>query len=186
MFADLNRHARSASQRHRVLYDHRDDDSGIARLVVMRSDFFRGVVEMERSSLGPITQTLHALALYNATQSLFAGLQYEDLETAANKVVTTGSWSATSSQYGRRCGRAEYQQATSEPSSSTATASHCTRSDGRGTHSCRVKNRAHGSKAVEGLSKIDWSRANVELWEAVPWWAAESRSQATTSFSPQM
>ena len=85
MFADLNRHAVRPARSIGVLYDHRDDDSGIARLIVIRSEFFRSVVEMERSTLSPRARKLFTLsAMYGATQSLLAGLQFQAVEEAAD------------------------------------------------------------------------------------------------------
>src|SRR4051794_2812423 len=69
MFADLNRHAVRPSKSIGVLYDHRDDLAALTRLMVLRSDLFRGMVEMERSTLSPGSSKLFTLsALYGATQ----------------------------------------------------------------------------------------------------------------------
>ena len=85
MFADLNRHAVRPARSIGVLYDHRDENSGIARLIVIRSEFFRSVVEMERSTLSPRARKLFTLsAMYGATQSLLAGLQFQAVEEAAD------------------------------------------------------------------------------------------------------
>ena len=78
MFADLNRHAVRPAKSIGVLYDHRDDDSGIARLIVINSAFFRAVVEMERSTLSSRSRKLFTLsALYGATQSLLLGRRFD-------------------------------------------------------------------------------------------------------------
>lgn len=167
MFADLNRHAVRPAKSIGVLYDHRDDDSGIARLVVMRSDFFRGVVEMERSSLSARSRKLFTLsALYNATQSLLAGLQYEDLEAAANKA--RDYWELVSDQFpvwqDVRAGRISAGDVRTEFIHSHGIALHAL---GRAGNTLLLQSEEPRTwvSAVEGLSKIDWSRANVELWE---------------------
>lgn len=167
MFADLNRHAVRPARSIGVLYDHRDDDSGIARLVVMRSDFFRGIVEMERSSLSARSRKLFTLsALYNSTQSLLAGLQYEDLETAAGKA--RAYWELVSDQFpiwqDVRTGKVSASEVRTEFIHSHGIALHAL---GRAGNTLLLESDDPNSwgKAVKGLSDIDWSRANVELWE---------------------
>src|SRR5262249_16985097 len=51
MFADLNRYAIRPSKSIGVLYDHRDERSKLAKMVVLRSPVFRDVVEMEKTTL---------------------------------------------------------------------------------------------------------------------------------------
>lgn len=167
MFADLNRHAVRPAKSIGVLYDHRDDDSGIARLVVMKSEFFRGIVEMERSSLSARSRKLFTLsALYNATQSLLAGLQYEDLETAAGKARSY--WELVSDQFPIwqevRSGRISASEVRTEFIHSHGIALHALGRAGN-TLLLESDNPTTWGTAVEGLSNIDWSRANVELWE---------------------
>ena len=97
MFADLNRHAVRPAKSIGILYDHRDDDSGVAKLVVINSDFFRSIVEMERSTLATRSRKLFTLsALYGATQSLLAGQQWDSIEDAAD--VARSYWEALALQ----------------------------------------------------------------------------------------
>lgn len=167
MFADLNRHAVRPAKSIGVLYDHRDDDSGIARLVVLNSDFYRGIVEMERSSLAARSRKLFTLsALYNATQSLLAGRQFASIQEAAE--YAQDFWEAAAEQFPiwdevRRGGlnagdvRADFIH-----------------SHGIALHALgRVGNRliqehpdrSTWSAQLTGLQAIDWSRSNTKLWE---------------------
>ena len=61
MFADLNRHAIRPSKSIGVLYDHRDEMSAIAKLVVVRSPFFSDLTEMETSNLSTRSRKLFTL-----------------------------------------------------------------------------------------------------------------------------
>jgi DNA sulfur modification protein DndB len=71
MFADLNRYAIRPARSLSVLYDHRDDDARLAKLIVARSTVFRDVVEMEKSTLSLRSQKLFTLsAIYTATTAL--------------------------------------------------------------------------------------------------------------------
>lgn len=84
MFADLNRHAIRPSRSLGLLYDHRDDKAKLAKLVVMGSDLFRDLVDMERSSLAPRSRKLFTLsAFHNACADLVAGLATGDLSDDA-------------------------------------------------------------------------------------------------------
>ncbi|GAF88655.1 unnamed protein product, partial [marine sediment metagenome] len=88
MFADLNRYAIRPSRSLGVLYDHRDDLAQLTRLVVLKSTFFRDIVEMERSTLSLRSRKLFTLsALYNGTSSLLDGLEIEDVEAGAQLAV---------------------------------------------------------------------------------------------------
>jgi DNA sulfur modification protein DndB len=84
MFADLNRHAIRPSKSIGILYDHRDERSEIARLVVMKSPLFREVVEMEKSTLSNGSRKLFTLsAIYSATKALLQGTEEETLDGKA-------------------------------------------------------------------------------------------------------
>lgn len=73
MFADLNRYAIRPSPSIGVLYDHRDENAELARLVVLKSPIFRDLVEMERSTLAVRSRKLFTLsAIYSATTALLA------------------------------------------------------------------------------------------------------------------
>jgi DNA sulfur modification protein DndB len=89
MFADLNRHAVRPARSIGILFDHRDDGATIARMVVQQSDFYRGLVDMEASSLSKGSAKLITLAaLYSATRHLLSGLQFETQEDAARTART--------------------------------------------------------------------------------------------------
>ncbi len=86
MFADLNRHAIRPSKSIGILYDHRDDRSEVARLVVLKSPLFREVVEMERSTLSRGSRKLFTLsAIYSATKALLQGVEDGSLEAQADR-----------------------------------------------------------------------------------------------------
>lgn len=87
MFADLNRYAIRPSSSIGVLYDQRDEMAKITRIVVMKSEFLRDVVELESTSLSPRSQKLFTLsAMYRATGALVSGREEssEELVELAN------------------------------------------------------------------------------------------------------
>lgn len=167
MFADLNRHAVRPAKSIGVLYDHRDDDSGIARLVVINSDFYRSVVEMERSTLSPRSRKLFTLsALYGATQSLLTGMQFADVSEAAD--AARAYWEMVADQF------PEWQAVRKGNMSAGEVRQEFIHSHGIALAAIgRVGNTlfCDNSKAdswepyISRLSTIDWTRANSGLWE---------------------
>lgn len=167
MFADLNRHAVRPARSIGVLYDHRDDDSGIARLIVINSEFFRTVVEMERSTLSPRSRKLFTLsALYGATQSLLGGLQFPDVNEAAN--MARSYWELVAEQI------PEWQAVRKGSMTAGEVRQDFIHSHGIALAAIgRVGNTLLNSSArpddwaprLAKLSSVDWSRANTTQWE---------------------
>ena len=84
MFADLNRYAIRPSRSLGLLYDHRNDKAKLARLVVMKSEIFRDIVDLEKSSLALRSRRLFTLsAFFNASADLVQDLATGDLEQDA-------------------------------------------------------------------------------------------------------
>jgi DNA sulfur modification protein DndB len=97
MFADLNRYAVRPARSLSVLYDHRDDKAMLAKMVVAQLPAFRGLVEMERSTLSPRSRRLFTLsAIYTATGSLLENLDVEEPEERAR--ISAGFWAGVTAQ----------------------------------------------------------------------------------------
>ena len=62
MFADLNKHAVRPSDSLSTLYDHRDPGSELARFVAMSVEGFKGMTEMEKSSISNRSVKLFTLS----------------------------------------------------------------------------------------------------------------------------
>lgn len=74
MFADLNRYSVRPSSSLGVLYDHRDLRAEIVRRVATQAESFKGLVEMERSTLALRSRRLFTLsAIHSATRELIRG-----------------------------------------------------------------------------------------------------------------
>lgn len=88
MFADLNRYAVRPTTSLGLLYDHRDEDALIAKEVVQRVPVFNGLTETERSTISNRSIKLFTLSgIYNATQSLLAGLELGSMEDKLETAV---------------------------------------------------------------------------------------------------
>jgi len=97
MFADLNRYSVRPSRSLSVLYDHRDDQALLARLVIGKVPGFDEIVEMERSSLSPRSKPLFTLsALYTATAALLADLDLEGSDERA--ALAARFWTSVAAQ----------------------------------------------------------------------------------------
>ncbi|WP_369055625.1 DNA sulfur modification protein DndB [Kineococcus terrestris] len=167
MFADLNRHAVRPAKSIGVLYDHRDDDSGIARLIVLKSDFFKTIVEMERSTLSARSRKLFTLsAVYNATQHLLAGLQYDALPEAAD--VARSYWEAVAVHIPEwnavRQGQVTAGEVRADFIHSHGIALHALGRVGN-TMLRESTEPKKWSRTLAKLKGLDWSRANTSLWE---------------------
>lgn len=81
MFADLNRYAVKPSPSLSILYDQRDDQAQITRLIIYSSPMFNDLVERERSSLSLRSRKLFTLsAVHAAVGSLLKGMTAESME----------------------------------------------------------------------------------------------------------
>ena len=168
MFADLNRHAVRPAKSLGVLYDHRDDDSGIVRLMVAESELFHTLVEKEASSLSAeVSQAVHpVLALSGHTVAPATGRLYETAEDAAR--AGRLYWEAVATFI------PEWEQVRQGKLSSGDVRSEFIHSHGIALHALgRVGSTVISesddpeiwAKALTGLESIDWSRRNARLWE---------------------
>lgn len=88
MFSDLNRHAVRPSRSLGLLYDHRSDLSKIAKLVALRSEAFKDVVELERSTLSERSRKLFTLsAIYSGCAALLESAEFTSSEDAAESCI---------------------------------------------------------------------------------------------------
>jgi DNA sulfur modification protein DndB len=167
MFADLNRHAIRPAKSIGVLYDHRDDESAVVRLVVLKSAFFRGVVETEKSNLSPRSGKLFTLsALYNATLSLFAGLDIDSIDTAAALARTY--WEEVARHF------PEWQQVSDRSVSAGEIRTEYLHSHGIVLHALgkvgnvllkQSREKDDWVPSLQKLDGIDWRRSNSKTWE---------------------
>lgn len=167
MFADLNRYAIRPSRSLSVLYDHRDEMSAIARLVVHRSPLFSDLTETESNNLAARSRKLFTLsALYGATKALLDGLDKLSFEQKVD--VASNYWSVVAEQF------PEWHQVHAGEVSAGEVRRDFIHTHGIVLHSLgRVGNSllqgkqdpATWNRKLKKLSGLDWRRANTELWE---------------------
>lgn len=167
MFADLNRHAVRPAKSIGVLYDHRDDDSGIARLIVLKSDFFRSLVEVEASTLSARSRKLFTLsALYRGTQELMHGQRFDSIDQPAD--AAREYWETVAGlipEWGLvREGKLSAGDSRAEFIHSHGIALHALGKVGS-TVLQESDDPEIWAKSLDGLRDVDWSRRNTSLWE---------------------
>jgi len=98
MFSDLNRHAIRPATSIARLYDHRDPVAEIIRRVVYETEVFKGVVEMERSTITERSSKLFPFSgIYSASKYLINANEVKNIEPA---VKLLGSfWETVGEQF---------------------------------------------------------------------------------------
>ena len=165
MFADLNRYAIRPSRSLGLLYDHRNDKAKLAKLVVMQSEVFRDIVDMEKSSLAKRSRKLFTLsAFYNACADLIDGLAKGDLVEDAD--LARGYWEVVAKRFSAwtqvRDGKMLSSEVREGYIHSHGIALQALAKAGNALMKKYPKN---WPKRLEKLSQVDWSRGNAKLWE---------------------
>jgi DNA sulfur modification protein DndB len=87
MFSDLNRHAIRPATSIARLYDHRDPVAEVIRRVVYETEVFKGVVEMERSTITERSSKLFPFSgIYSASKNLISLEKNKKIEQQVNLV----------------------------------------------------------------------------------------------------
>lgn len=165
MFADLNRYAIRPSRSLGLLYDQRNDKAKLARLVIMKSDLFRDIVDLEKSSLALRSRKLFTLsAFYNACADLVEGIATGNLESDAN--TARDYWEAVAEYFPAwrqvREGRIAASEIREGFIHSHGIALQAIGKAGNGllkTHPAKWKIK------LKAIQSVDWSRANARVWE---------------------
>lgn len=164
-FADLNRYAIRPSRSIGILYDHRNDKAKLAKLVIMQSEVFRDIVDMEKSSLAKRSRKLFTLsAFYNACADLIDGLANGDLVADAD--LAREYWETVACQFPSWTQVRDGQMLSSEvregyihPHGIALQAL------AKAGNALMKKYPKNWRKRLEKLSQVDWSRGNAKLWE---------------------
>lgn len=164
MFADLNRHAIRPSRSLGLLYDHRSDISRIARLVATKCESFRGVVEMERSTLAERSRKLFTLsAIYSGISAYLGDRKFENVDAAAATCIDY--WNAVGLHV-REWGLVRASKMTAGEVRRDFLHSHAVvlQALGHVGHQLVTQEKEWKEK-LSALELIDWSRSNARLWE---------------------
>lgn len=166
MFADLNRHAIRPSDSLSTFYDQRDPSSELARYVALTVDGFKGMTEMERSSLSNRSTKLFTLSsIKTASRALLRKGRKDDI-SEEERALAAAFWSAVCDAMPdwRRAKertvapgdlRRDFVHAHGIALSAIAIA-------GADLVAACPK---RWPASLSRLGNVDWSRANRDLWE---------------------
>ncbi len=165
MFADLNKYAIRPSRSLGILYDHRSEKAKLAKMVVMKSDFFRDLVDLEKSSLALRSRSLFTLsAFYNACADLVENVATGDLEDDAK--IARDFWESVARHFPAWAQVRSGKLAASEVREGFIH-SHgiALQALGKAGNALLRGNPSGWKSRLKALSQIDWSRKNTDLWE---------------------
>ncbi len=165
MFADLNRYAIRPSRSLSLLYDHRNEKAKLARLVVMKSEVFRDLVDMEKSSLAPRSRKLFTLsAFYNACADLVHEIATGELEEDAR--MAREYWEAVARRFPAWIQIRDGKLSSGEVRDSYIH-SHgiALQALGKAGNALLQKYPRGWKSKLQALKDIDWSRSNAAFWE---------------------
>lgn len=165
MFADLNRYAIRPSRSLGLLYDHRNDKARLAKLVILKSDVFRDIVDMEKSSLAKRSRKLFTLsAFHNACADLIEGMATGNLTDDAS--LARDYWESVADNFPSwgqvREGRIPASEVREGYIHSHGIA---LQAMGKAGNALFKKHPQDWKKRLKALQNIDWSRSNAETWE---------------------
>ena len=166
MFADLNRHAVRPTQSIGVLYDHRDDLSCLARKVADEVFVFRGLIELEKSSISTRSNKLHTLSnIYNATKAFLGKPKQAKLKSSEEKLAIE-FWEHVGKQI------PDWQLAAEKKVSCSELRKEYIHAHGLALQAIAIAgasamstNKRNWKSTLTNLKKVDWSRSNTKLWE---------------------
>ena len=168
LFADLNKHAVKPTKSLGVLYDHRDPAAVLTRELADDTRPFRGLTEMERTTISNRSLALFTLsAVYQATLALM-GKRKGDSISDADKHFVREFWETSTTVI------PEWEMASNRSIRSSELRRDYVHAHGvtlqaigAAGHRLRERYPSSWKKRLVRLSTIDWRRSNVELWEGL-------------------
>lgn len=166
MFADLNKHAIRPSDSLSTLYDQRDPSSELARYVAMTVEGFKGMIELEKSSLSNRSVKLFTLSgIKHASRALLRKSRRDDV-SQEDKRFAQDFWSEVVSNV------PDWQLAKQRKVASSELRQGYVHAHGVALHAIGLAGAdlvaAHPEdwqRHLKALRNLDWSRSNEALWD---------------------
>lgn len=166
LFADLNRHAIRPTKSIGILYDHRDPLSQLARNLVEKVDIFRGLTELEKTTISNRSRKLFTLSSIYLASRRFLRKGVRATVTVEEELLARDFWTEVAKHMPDWRAAADRKVSTAE-----------LRRDFIHAHGVALQALAiAGADLLAGepvrwrprlkpLQKLDWSRSNAKLWE---------------------
>ena len=166
MFADLNKHAIRPSDSLSTLYDQRDPSSELARYLAITVEGFKGMTELEKSSISNRSTKLFTLSgIKHASRALLRKGRRDEI-SHEEKAFAAAFWTAVVSNV-PDWGLAKKRKVTSSDLRQNFVHAHGVALQAIGTAGADLV-AAHPKGwqiQLRKLQTIDWSRSNESLWE---------------------
>ena len=166
MFADLNRHAIRPTKSIGILYDHRDPLSQLARTIVEEVRVFRGITEIEKTTISNRSNKLHTLSsIYQATQALLSKGKRGTIKPQEEKLAI---------EFWRTVGDLvpDWGLAVEKKVSCAELRRDYIHAHGLALQAIGIAGSAllaqdptEWKTKLNGLKNVDWARSNTKLWE---------------------
>lgn len=167
LFADLNKHAVRPTKSLGILYDQRDPLAKLCCQLIDQVDLFKGLVETEKTSISNRSRKLFTLSsIYQATAELLRKKGKSPQVTKAEEKLAAEYWEALGNVIPEWRLAKERQVSVYE-----------LRRDYIHVHGVVLQALGHvgthllaqypkdWQERLEALATLDWTRANVDLWE---------------------
>lgn len=166
MFADLNKYAVRPSYSLSTLYDHRDPGSDLARFLATQCLTFKGLTEMEKSTISNRSTKLFTLSSIKHASRALLRKQLKDEITTEEKLLAKEFWEAVAENI------PDWQRARAHEVSTAELRQDYIHAHGvtlqalglAGTALLAAKPKTWRTK-LKALKAVDWARANTDVWE---------------------
>lgn len=166
MFADLNKYAVRPSYSLSTLYDHRDPGSDLARYLAAECLTFKGLTEMEKSTLSNRSTKLFTLSSIKHASRALLRKQLREGVTAEERLLAKEFWEAVGEQM------PDWARARSRELSTYELRQDFVHAHGVVLQAIGIAGAAlisahpkNWKQALKGLRKVDWLRSNTKIWE---------------------
>ncbi len=166
MFADLNKYAVRPSYSLSTLYDHRDPGSDLARHLASQCLAFKGLVEMEKSTISNRSTKLFTLSSIKHASRALLRKQLRETVTEEEKALAREFWDAVAEHVSDWI-RARAKQVSTAELRQEYVHSHgvVLQALGMAGAALLAKYPKNWKTQLKALQKIDWARSNTGVWE---------------------
>lgn len=166
MFADLNKYAVRPSYSLSTLYDHRDPGSDLARHLASHCLAFKGLVEMEKSTISNRSTKLFTLSSIKHASRALLRKQLREAVTEEEKILAKEFWDATAENIPDWI-KARTKQISTAELRQEYVHSHGVVLQALGIAGAALlaKHPRNWKSQLKALQKIDWSRSSSRVWE---------------------
>ncbi|MDP2450754.1 MAG: DNA sulfur modification protein DndB [Polaromonas sp.] len=166
MFADLNKYAVRPSYSLSTLYDQRDPSSELARYLAAECRAFKGLTEMEKSTISNRSVKLFTLSSIKHASRALLRKNLKDDVTPGERMVAKEFWDVLSDQI------PDWQRARTRDVATAELRQEFVHAHGVTLQALALagaevlsQRQKSWKKDLQALRKIDWARSNASIWE---------------------